>query len=80
MKRAARHGTRSDCLEHDVIRRNRHHAPVLCLSMVSAQTRSAFVAKENQFPTMLYAAATISAWRSTRTLRPSMSSRIETRS
>src|SRR5215831_2266051 len=37
-------------LEHDVIRWNRHHALALCLSMISAQTRSAFVARENRFP------------------------------
>src|SRR5215467_12519424 len=37
-------------LEHDVIRWNRHHALALCLSMTSAQTRSAFVARENRFP------------------------------
>src|SRR5215475_72598 len=34
-------------LEHDVIRWDRHHALALCLSMISAQTRSAFVAREN---------------------------------
>src|SRR5215475_14619820 len=37
-------------LEHDVIRWNRHHALAFCLSMISAQTRSAFVARENRFP------------------------------
>ena len=37
-------------LEHDVIGRNRHHALAFCLSMISAQTRSAFVARENRFP------------------------------
>src|SRR6516164_1090106 len=37
-------------LEHDVIRWNRHHALALCLNMISAQTRSAFVARENRFP------------------------------
>jgi len=36
-------------LEHDA-RWNRHHALALCLSMISAQTRSAFVARENRFP------------------------------
>ena len=33
-----------------MIRWNRHHALALCLSMISAQTRSAFVARENRFP------------------------------
>ena len=37
-------------LEHDVMRWNRHHALAFCLSMISAQTRSAFVARENRFP------------------------------
>jgi len=33
-----------------VIRWNHHHALALCLSMMAAQTRSAFVARENRFP------------------------------
>src|SRR6516165_8617453 len=36
---------KENALEHDVIRWNRHHALALRLSMISAQTRSAFVAR-----------------------------------
>jgi hypothetical protein len=37
-------------LERDDLSSNRHPALVYCLSMISAQTRSAFVARENRFP------------------------------
>ena len=37
-------------LDHDPIRRNWTTSSSLCLSMISAQTRSAFVARENRFP------------------------------
>jgi len=36
-------------LERDEIGLNRHRALALCLSMISAQTRSADVARENRF-------------------------------
>jgi hypothetical protein len=36
-------------LKLDEIGLNRHRALALCLSMISAQTRSAFVARENRF-------------------------------
>src|SRR5216684_8220907 len=36
--------------DHDPIRLNRIMISSLCLSMISAQTRSAFVARENRFP------------------------------
>jgi hypothetical protein len=37
-------------LEHDEIIRNRIMLSSLCLSMISAQTPLAFVARENRFP------------------------------
>ncbi len=37
-------------LDHDSIRLNRIMISSLCLSMISAQTRSAFVARENRYP------------------------------
>jgi hypothetical protein len=37
-------------LDHDAIKWNRIMISSLCLSMISAQTRFAFVARENQFP------------------------------
>jgi hypothetical protein len=37
-------------LDHDPTRLNRIMISSLCLSMISAQTRSAFVARENRFP------------------------------
>jgi hypothetical protein len=37
-------------LEHDDFSSNRHPALSFCLSMISAQTRSAFVARENRYP------------------------------
>ncbi|VIO76416.1 hypothetical protein CI1B_64210 [Bradyrhizobium ivorense] len=36
-------------LKRDEIRLNHHRALALCSSMISAQTRSAFVARENRF-------------------------------
>jgi hypothetical protein len=39
----------SSHLKRDEIRLNRHRASALCLSMISAQTRSAFVARENRY-------------------------------
>jgi hypothetical protein len=36
-------------LKRDDIRLNRHRALAFCLSMISAQTRSAFVARENRY-------------------------------
>src|SRR5436189_77684 len=38
------------CLERDDFRMNHHRALAYCLSMISAQTRSAFVARENRYP------------------------------
>ena len=35
--------------KRDEIRMNRHRALGFCLRMISAQTRSAFVARENRF-------------------------------
>jgi lipopolysaccharide export system protein LptA len=46
MTKLSRFGSR----DHDPIRRNRIMISSLCLSMISAQTRSAFVARENRFP------------------------------
>ena len=37
-------------LERDDFSSNRHPALYFCLSMISAQTRSAFVARENRYP------------------------------
>src|SRR6266446_9565627 len=37
-------------LERDAFSSNRHPAPSFCLSVISAQTRSAFVARENRYP------------------------------
>ena len=37
-------------LERDDFSSNRHPALSFCLSMISAQTRSAFVARENRHP------------------------------
>jgi hypothetical protein len=37
------------CLKRDEIGINRHRALGYCLRMISAQTRSAFVARENRF-------------------------------
>ena len=37
-------------LDHDAIKWNRIMISSLCLSMISAQTRFAFVARENRFP------------------------------
>src|ERR1700676_4210532 len=37
-------------LERDDFSSNRHRALSFCLSMISAQTRSAFVARENRYP------------------------------
>jgi hypothetical protein len=36
-------------LKRDEIRLNHHRALALCLSLISAQTRSAFVARENRY-------------------------------
>ena len=36
--------------DHDAIERNRIMISSLCLSMISAQTRFAFVARKNRFP------------------------------
>jgi hypothetical protein len=37
-------------LERDDFRMNRYRTLIYCLSMISAQTRSAFVARENRYP------------------------------
>jgi hypothetical protein len=37
------------CLKRDEMRTKRHRALGCCLSMISAQTRSALVARENRF-------------------------------
>jgi hypothetical protein len=42
-------GSRRPALKRDAIGLNRHRALTLCLSMISAQTRPAFVARENRF-------------------------------
>src|ERR1700756_4041624 len=39
----------SSRLKRDGFRSNRHRALVYCLRMISAQTRSAFVARENRY-------------------------------
>jgi hypothetical protein len=49
---SAEHARRSSArqtLERDGISLNHHRALVSCLSMIYAQTRSAFVARENRF-------------------------------
>jgi hypothetical protein len=40
----------SQSLDHDAIKKNRIMILSLYLSMISAQTRFAFVARENRFP------------------------------
>src|SRR4029077_12344372 len=49
-------GRREVVLNHDAVKWNRIMISSLCLSMISAQTRSAFVARENRFPLCAYAA------------------------